>query len=405
MIILDYLIFGALLLFSFVLPWTPFYDLRWHGVELFNSILYALFVLWELKLIWLYALDKLHLKFSPFEKWMGVFLLVNFLSVTLAFCKYAAVMEFSFMVRAFLVYVIVAYNAQSIIKYTMLYLTALLSAFIMAGLFIMESFDMPLTSLQWHQILILVSSYLIIFVPMVFIWCLGGKKWFLKAIGLLLGLYFILGSCLTYKRSILVALGISLGLMALALMNRYKKSVLVFGVIVIVFLGVLSQVPVITEKFMPKLQMEDLASSFSYRNLLNQTSFKIIKTFPWFGVGPGNYSYAFPYFASKELSTYYICCDAHNFFLQIIAETGFWGFIAFVMILLSLIKTLWNKILKPGKLTSRSLMILGIFFGLVANLVLQSFEYTWFYFPNLCTFWLLFGIMSGILKTEGEIYG
>jgi O-antigen ligase len=68
---------------------------------------------------------------------------------------------------------------------------------------------------------------------------------------------------------------------------------------------------------------------------LTRTSMRMFKNDPVFGVGVGGYYYRSGAFMSERLRTYYSRENAHNQFLQVLAELGLTGFVPFVWTLLA----------------------------------------------------------------------
>ncbi len=72
-----------------------------------------------------------------------------------------------------------------------------------------------------------------------------------------------------------------------------------------------------------------------FRSDFAQASYRMIHARPWFGVGIGRYYPDSPLFLSPELAFVYGAENAHDYFLQLAAETGLLGFAAFVALLAS----------------------------------------------------------------------
>ena len=87
----------------------------------------------------------------------------------------------------------------------------------------------------------------------------------------------------------------------------------------------------------------------------------------------------------------------HNNYLQMWAETGIWGVISFLALLLYQLKS-GVKAFRAAldKRTKRMLAAaLGAFCGI---LVVSVAEYTWFYPRNMFTYWFLFGVIAACVK-------
>lgn len=106
------------------------------------------------------------------------------------------------------------------------------------------------------------------------------------------------------------------------------------------------------------------------RMLLWKNSLLMIKENFWTGVGLGNWKILFPAYGYTGAS--YLVTDsvkftrAHNDFLQVFAETGFLGFMAFIIIIIGAIIYAVKKYLKTGE-AFWLVMVSGIFgYGIVA---------------------------------------
>ena len=64
-----------------------------------------------------------------------------------------------------------------------------------------------------------------------------------------------------------------------------------------------------------------------------ETSFRMIRARPWFGIGVGQYYPTSPLFFSPTLASAYGAENAHDYFLQLAAELGMLGFAAYAILL------------------------------------------------------------------------
>ncbi|MFH1283050.1 MAG: tetratricopeptide repeat protein [bacterium] len=109
--------------------------------------------------------------------------------------------------------------------------------------------------------------------------------------------------------------------------------------------------------------------------LIWRDSLRMWRANPLIGVGLGSFHVYFPEFASDELKSIwpqgkFIVNDAHNEYIQILAEIGVTGFSIFILLLCAYvlqIKRLWMQ-----KIGNRNILISGLFAGSAA-LMLQNF--------------------------------
>lgn len=126
------------------------------------------------------------------------------------------------------------------------------------------------------------------------------------------------------------------------------------------------------------------------------TSIKIIKDFPLTGVGWRKFGIAYEFYkpVSANMSNY-----SHNVFLQVLAEMGVVGFIAFLSIVIIFLKT-GIKVFKNG--SSQQGLKIGLFCAgcsfLIHNLVDVSF-----YFSQVSFFWwMILGLFVNFSDEKQE---
>ena len=87
----------------------------------------------------------------------------------------------------------------------------------------------------------------------------------------------------------------------------------------------------------------------------------------------------------------------HNNYLQMWGETGIWGIISFLALLLWQLKTGAKALFSTADKRIKRLLAasIGAFCGI---LVIGIAEYTWFYPRNMFTWWFLFGIITACVK-------
>jgi O-antigen ligase len=107
--------------------------------------------------------------------------------------------------------------------------------------------------------------------------------------------------------------------------------------------------------------------SLGQRQLYWQNTFKIIKMFPWQGVGPGNLPFVGSWFS-------------HNSYLQLWAETGVFGLLSF----LAFIFACWHNWLKSGGY--KDIVCLTIAIAVLGFLIHNLIDFT-FFLPEVSVFW------------------
>lgn len=125
-------------------------------------------------------------------------------------------------------------------------------------------------------------------------------------------------------------------------------------------------------------------------------SLQIIKDFPLFGVGGGNFRYIFPLYRTFETSFYNYL---HNDFLQLIVENGIIGFAFYFSFFIFLFREIITKIKKRHDLLVKTLSI-GILSGLFGVIAHSFFEFN-FHIPAIeIKFWILLALVYKYINTH-----
>jgi len=133
-----------------------------------------------------------------------------------------------------------------------------------------------------------------------------------------------------------------------------------------------------------------LHEGISQRLVIVQDSFRIIKDFPFLGVGWGNFQFVFPSYRTFFSRGYYFY--SHNDYLQLIVETGLIGFSFFFLFIFSVIRSIFKQLGTRKDPFTRSMVIgglCGLFGVLMHSLVDFNFHITAVSF----LFWLLLGLV------------
>ena len=130
-----------------------------------------------------------------------------------------------------------------------------------------------------------------------------------------------------------------------------------------------------------------------------ETSLRMIRASPLIGVGIGQYPRASPQYLSPQLAFAYGVENAHNYFLQIAAETGVIGFAAFTVWLgIATAHALRALVRRPD-----DVRLLGITSGVLAFLGTSLSGHPFLVGEVAYPFWIMFGLMTAILSaTPGD---
>jgi len=234
---------------------------------------------------------------------------------------------------------------------------------------------------------------LIILIPLVL--ALANKSGRLMRIALwsLIPIYLI-AIFLTFSRGGLI------GLFAmLALMGWKQKSIIVKTGVVAVLLVGLMVIAMFWHRDTGNFSNIETDTTVRQRLATFRAGGLMFMHNPLLGVGPGDSMVAYPLYVPKE--AHCGCQDqlvVHNSFIQVLAETGIFGFVPFIVVVLSSLYQAWS--LEKGPISTYALALELALFGFVVCSLSGGFAYTWWPY-------LLAGMtasakrISGSMTTEG----
>lgn len=197
--------------------------------------------------------------------------------------------------------------------------------------------------------------------------------------------------------------GLALGFVCLLILGHRRhllsKSWLIVGAISIVTVLVLA--PAIAVFVDTYRTGNPLSSAFDERMRLNMIAWEVVKANPLLGTGPGSYPHLFKGYLSDELGKGWLY-TVHNTYLLVLAETGFLGFIAFCVFLVSgyrLSKSLMDSY-------DNQLQQFGL--AMAGSIITYSFIIYWepmtmAFSPN-ALLWFLIGLMASAKNFQSEDY-
>ncbi len=213
----------------------------------------------------------------------------------------------------------------------------------------------------------------------------GGKFLALVALGV-----SVAAIGFTYSRSGWIGLAGAI-ILFFAFQNwRLVPVLLVLGIIAIPFLP-----ESIYNRILTIGNTED--SSTRYRFYIYEATGRLLKDYGWRGVGLGNdvMEKVFELYPPMSDGNYPI--HTHNNYLQMWAEVGFLGLLAYLAAILGQLKAGVKAFIHS---TDRKLKIMlsAALSALCGILVISLAEYTWFYPRNMFLFWFLFGVIAVCVK-------
>jgi len=180
---------------------------------------------------------------------------------------------------------------------------------------------------------------------------------------------------------------------------HYHK-IFLFVALLIVISALILNIPKIeisrlTSLFTPSINNSVWLRVLEFKGTLNA----IIENF-LFGTGPGTFSIYFPDFQTQDFSKVVIERDeflrhAHNEFLEVWAETGFFGVVTFLGIIISSLYIGFRH-LKSNKLDAYFFLLLGILSSIIGITIQMTFSISFRFIVTPLIFWSFLGTINGL---------
>jgi len=145
-------------------------------------------------------------------------------------------------------------------------------------------------------------------------------------------------------------------------------------------------------------RMGDVKEGFAGRWRVATDSFRIVKDFPFFGVGLGNFKYIFTlYQKARHVAIYYDYL--HNDYLQFIVEAGLAAAALLAVFFINIFRSILSGLNKRHDSFAKSIVI-GGFCGMLGG-ILHSFVDFNFHIPAIAfLFWFLLGLTYKCVSTH-----
>lgn len=234
------------------------------------------------------------------------------------------------------------------------------------------------------------AGYLIILIPPIFILFLEEKRVPKKIYYLFVLALSLFALLFTLSRAAQLSLLISFILFCII----YKDKRYLLGVLLIILLFFI--IPQIRTRFLNLLSPIYLEKAKTYGRIYRwNLALSIFSLYPFTGVGPGGFGGAV---ASKLGMFEGLYVD--NYYLKTLVETGIFGFLSFLYLIVSILKKGISNIIKIKDQFNKNLS-LGIFLGLTSFLLNNFTENLW-EIPVLATnFWVLVAFLF-VLGKEND---
>ena len=133
------------------------------------------------------------------------------------------------------------------------------------------------------------------------------------------------------------------------------------------------------------------------RFTLWQAALTMFVDYPLLGVGPDNFRWQYGTYAGVE--EWNTGIHANNLYIELLADTGILGFIAFIWLSWQIIRLGLDKA-KSQRDEASWLFALGLFAGLMTWYVHGLFDYFYEFSPTYILFWLMVGLLAAFSVPE-----
>ncbi len=216
---------------------------------------------------------------------------------------------------------------------------------------------------------------------------------------------------LTYSRGGFISMAIVVVAMVAIFYRGQLHYLLVVAVLFLFFVNILpsqftDRLSTLTE-LVPSSSSSGSSQDYSFRGRTSEmiVALQMFADHPLLGVGVGNYQELYQKYAQRlGMEFRSEVRQAHSLYLEIASETGLLGLLSFMLLLWTLLKSIWDgrKLLLEHKLTNLFNMITAYGLGLVGYLLAAIFIHS--AFPR--NFWVIAGIalaIPRIIAVEVEI--
>ncbi len=189
---------------------------------------------------------------------------------------------------------------------------------------------------------------------------------------------------LTYSRSALMGLGVSLVILA----GLKYRRLLLFGLLGVALLLFLPQAQPYVERLLAGLRGEDLATQMRFGEY--KDALLLIGRYPWFGVG---------FSGTPDIDLYIGVSSAY---LLMAEEMGLLGLLVFLALVVSFFAFLWRT-WRGGLTTGRDAVLLGLGGALAGALAAAALDHYLFNltYPHMSSlFWLYMGLAVAAVLVE-----
>jgi len=203
---------------------------------------------------------------------------------------------------------------------------------------------------------------------------------------------------ITFSRGIWITLIFALMIIFILGRKTIKKNIVyLIPVVSLCLLPLILKWESIVQRFL-SLQNIFLAmeNSIEWRKSLLKGTFNIFIDHPVIGTGINSFANVFTQYQQRPG---YFSINPHNYYLQLLAETGITGFLVFIVLAISIIYLSIKAFLNAEDIFKG--ISLGLLTGIIASLIHISLDIDWSVSAIPILFWLQVGLLMSIYRLVG----
>jgi O-antigen ligase len=240
------------------------------------------------------------------------------------------------------------------------------------------------------------AGYMVMVAPLAISYAIYCENKFKRVIFSFIGVIICASIFLSLSRAGSLSLLFSLLIMVLVMIKekRLKNTFWIIGISILLaaLLASIAGIAAIEERFTQFWQ------GLSVRGEVVRDSLSMVKDFPLFGIGWGNFRYVFPLYQKFAISPNYYKY-LHNDHLQLIVEVGLVGAALYFAFLFKVFWEIFAKLKNRHDYFTKS-FVLGGLCGLLAVIFHSFFDFN-FHIPAISfLFWLMLGLVYKCVHTH-----
>ena len=328
--------------------------------------------------------------------WIGILLLSCFFSVT----KLASIEEFMrnimYMSTAIIIFAWSdSKDRMKLISYTLLSSGLVVSGFAIVDFF-MSYFDtlaFSLASSPFGRTNDLGAYMLLIFPLALASFLYENDEYIEKAFYALVSILSSVTIVLTFSRGIWLSSIIAIILILGLGIKILKKNIIYLGIV-----AVISLIPVVIKWESIVIRFLSIQNIFSHaensiewRKSLLKSAVEIFADNPIMGTGLNSFPFVI---SAYQQRAGYFSINPHNYYLQLLAETGIMGFFTFIILALSILYMSFKAFSHSEKIYKG--IALGLLVGIISSLLHISVDIDWSVMSIPMVFWMEVGLLIAI---------